>query len=615
MQDPLTTEVQSPFLAGIVEGLNRISTGLDMKSETLTKVSMSPVQGLESSDPRRIYQVADGNRLWLSSPAPQIYLNNSIITPLSNDFTIDYVGGSITFYGSYRPSASDKITVSCDHIYSAPQATGGYQIGIKFSSDFLGMEYSVSSTSEYYTGVVKENLEEIVSVKSPNTEYTVSCKTQDGELFTSSISTDKYYGVYRLSMSSFSATIKVTSIPKSTITVEFIGESYDDAVNSFSKQADDSGNATFSIRYQGNYVVKSYYNDCGSSSVTLDVQNKGQEYTASVSFATLKLKSDVGSTIYLKNGDITISKTSTEEYTVFYIPNFGTWNVYASKDEMDTEYNIEISEYKEYLLEVEYIKDVFGQNSWKTISYVSSNGDASNYWECGDTKTIILNGTANTLTLNNFSIDAFIIGINHNSSREGNNLIHIQLGKVNGALVSLCDNYNDSSTHDGTGFCMNSSETNSGGWSSSAMRNTILGNSAAPDNPAQLSIMSILPEDLRSVMKQCTKYTNNTGGNSDSSSYITTTTDYLSLIAEYEILGSRTQASSYEKNYQSRYEYYSSGNSRIFHRHDITSSSIYSWERSPVANYSGYFCAVGKSGTASASYADASMGCSPIFYV
>jgi len=50
-----------------------------------------------------------------------------------------------------------------------------------------------------------------------------------------------------------------------------------------------------------------------------------------------------------------------------------------------------------------------------------------------------------------------------NASREGNNRIHFQIGKINGTLVGLVDgNYGNSTSTTGA-FTMNTSYTNSGG--------------------------------------------------------------------------------------------------------------------------------------------------------
>lgn len=116
IQDPLSDEVQSPLIAGITEALNKISAGLEMGTESLEAVRLDPVGGQNPDDPRRIYQVENGKRLWLKSPAPKVYLNGGLVTSSEKDFSVDYIGGSITFVGEYRPEEVDTLTVSFTHI-------------------------------------------------------------------------------------------------------------------------------------------------------------------------------------------------------------------------------------------------------------------------------------------------------------------------------------------------------------------------------------------------------------------------------------------------------------------------------------------------------------------
>ena len=116
-------------------------------------------------------------------------------------------------------------------------------------------------------------------------------------------------------------------------------------------------------------------------------------------------------------------------------------------------------------------------------------------------------------------------------------------------------------------------------------------------------------------MQPMTIYTDNTGGGSDNASYVTKTTDYLPLLAEYEIFGTRSYANSAEKNYQAQYAYYSAGNSKVKYRHSATGSAAWWWERSPFYDYSGGFCCVNTDGTASCTDARYSYGVAPAFRV
>lgn len=257
------------------------------------------------------------------------------------------------------------------------------------------------------------------------------------------------------------------------------------------------------------------------------------------------------------------------------------------------------------------ISSTLNSNSWATIKAVSDAGKGDSYWDVGDTKTITINGTVQGFTFSNLSIAVFILGFNHNSSWDGNNRIHFQIGKISNKLVGLCDsNYG---SYVSSGFCMNTSRTNSGGWSNSHMRKTVLGNSGTPSSPPANSLLAALPADLRAVMKSVYKYTDNTGGGSDTASYVTATTDYLFLLAEFEYHGKRTYANSAEQNYQKQYDYYKAGNSKVHYRHDNTGSEVYAWTRSAYSSHSSFFCLVYTGGTPGGANADYSWALAPGF--
>ena len=257
------------------------------------------------------------------------------------------------------------------------------------------------------------------------------------------------------------------------------------------------------------------------------------------------------------------------------------------------------------------INTTLNSNSWATIKAVSDAGKGDSYWDVGDTKTITINGTVQGFTFSNLSIAVFILGFNHNSNREGSSRIHFQIGKISNKLVGLCDNSYGS--YVSSGFCMNTSRTNSGGWNGSYMRKTVLGNSGTPSSPPANTLLAALPADLRAVMKSVTKYSDNTGGGSDNAGYVTATTDYLFLLAEFEYHGSRSYANSAEQNYQKQYDYYKAGNSKVHYRHDSTGTAVSAWTRSAGSGYSYTFCLVNTDGTPSDPNADFSGALAPGF--
>ena len=253
--------------------------------------------------------------------------------------------------------------------------------------------------------------------------------------------------------------------------------------------------------------------------------------------------------------------------------------------------------------------------TWAQISELSSAGTAANYWAVGDTKTITINGKVGNTTFSNLSVDAFILGFNHNSNREGANRIHFKIGKINGAHIALCDSNYGSSGSSASYFQMNASNTNSGGWNGSSMRNTLLGNSGTPTSPPSGSLLAALPSDLRAVMKAVTKYSDNTGKGKGYPGYVTSTIDYLFLLSEFEYHGARTYANSAEQNYQAQYDYYKAGNSKIHYKHNATGTAAYAWCRSVYSDNSDSFCRVNTGGSAGSGNATHSRGVAPGFCV
>ena len=226
--------------------------------------------------------------------------------------------------------------------------------------------------------------------------------------------------------------------------------------------------------------------------------------------------------------------------------------------------------------------------TWEEIRAISDAGLASVYFNVGDRKAVALKGTAGSLKLDG-TYYCHIIGINHNSSIEGKNRIHFQFGYSSiseGVPIAFYD-ADDSGTHtSGSHFNMNNANSNSGGWENSRMRTTIIP-----------TFKACLPSDLQTVLKTVTKYSDNTGGGSDTASYVTATTDEIFLLSEWEVSGERKYANSAEQNYQAQYAYYSAGNSKIRYRHSSISSAALWWLRSVRASASNSFCRVRDNGS------------------
>ena len=139
-----------------------------------------------------------------------------------------------------------------------------------------------------------------------------------------------------------------------------------------------------------------------------------------------------------------------------------------------------------------------------------------------------------------------------------------------------------------TTYVMNSSNTNSGGWKSCAMRTSTMA-----------TMKGYLPSAWQSAIKPVNKASGTGGG---SSSGTETVSDSCFLLAEIEIFGSTTYSVSGEGT---QYAYYKAGNSKVKNKSGSAGSW---WERSPRSGNSYYFCRVGSGGTAGIDYANYSYG-------
>lgn len=202
---------------------------------------------------------------------------------------------------------------------------------------------------------------------------------------------------------------------------------------------------------------------------------------------------------------------------------------------------------------------VFSNNEWSAIIDACQSGNVPETWVVGDHKNMAINGVS-------YRID--IIGKNHDTYTAG--------GKAP-LTFQLHDCYGEAKN-------MNSSDTNSGGWTSCAMRSTHL--------PAILALMSTEVQDgIREVNKRTL---------SRSSIRPKTTADKLFLLSEIEIFGIITYSG---KGEGTQYEYYKAGNSKVKKRNG---SAAPWWERSPVQSDSMKFCIVGS--TADVYYASDEAG-------
>ncbi len=205
----------------------------------------------------------------------------------------------------------------------------------------------------------------------------------------------------------------------------------------------------------------------------------------------------------------------------------------------------------------------FADNDWAAIIDACHKNQVPDTWLVGNSKTMLIGGA-------DYQID--IIGKGHDDYVDGSGKapLTFQLHNCYGELKN-----------------MNSTNTNSGGWTSCAMRQT--------DLPA---ILSQMPTEVRSGIREVNKLTS--AGNR--SATINTTADKLFLPSEIEIFGSVSYSKSGEGT---QYDYYKAGNSRV--KNYNGSASIW-WERSPRGDSSEQFCEIYSDGSADAATARGAYG-------
>ena len=266
-----------------------------------------------------------------------------------------------------------------------------------------------------------------------------------------------------------------------------------------------------------------------------------------------------GAAVTATKGNNTVSGTSVNGVCTIIVPEAGTWSVKATRNGKTSDTK-SVTFTDRYALTLSFLNDNFADNDWASIIAACHSGSVPSTWVVGNSKTMTINGAS-------YQVD--IIGKNHDTYTSG--------GKAP-LTFQLHDCYGETKN-------MNSSDTNSGGWTSCAMRSTHL--------PA---ILALMPTEVQNGIREVNKMTSA----GSQSATINTTADKLFLLSEIEIFGSVSYSKSGEGT---QYDYYKAGNSKV---KNYNGSANRWWERSPNASNSTRFCLANSDGNAyiyDASYA------------
>lgn len=194
---------------------------------------------------------------------------------------------------------------------------------------------------------------------------------------------------------------------------------------------------------------------------------------------------------------------------------------------------------------------VFANNTWEQIIEACHNNAVPDTWKVADQKPMTINGA-------DYSID--IIGKNHDDYSDGS-------GKAP-LTFQMHDCY-------GTNYAMNASSTNSGGWTSCAMRSKHL--------PA---ILALMPTEVQNGIREVNKLTSA----GSKSATINTTADKLFLLSETEMFSKKQYSTGGEGT---KYDYYNRIDTMVKNQNG---NAIVWWERSPNASDTKSFCDISANG-------------------
>ena len=370
-----------------------------------------------------------------------------------------------------------------------------------------------------------------------------------------------------------------------------------------------------------------------AKSVTWSIDKAAGSLTLSASSVTLNTSNLTKTVTVTRAGDGTITATSNNTSVATVSVSGTTITIsHVNKTTGSATITVKVAagtnhtapSNKTIAVTAQFVSATLNDNDWATISDVAAAGTGDSYWDVGDCKAVSVSGTVGTQSISG-TYYVYILGFAHNGATGTIDFGTFKSAASGGKDICLIGSMYDSSSTDGTKyFNMNhDSNTNSGGWKGCDLRYDVLGSTntdgedagtTTATSPVSGTLMAALPSDLRAVMKPMTIYTDNTGGGDDIAYKVTTSVDYLPLLAEYEIFGKRSGANSAEQNYQKQYSYYSSGNSKVKYRHSWNTYAAIWWERSPFCA-SNFFCNVSTNGGASAGDAKYPYGLAPVFRV
>ena len=263
------------------------------------------------------------------------------------------------------------------------------------------------------------------------------------------------------------------------------------------------------------------------------------------------------------DGTVVVNSTTKNAYKNTYLEDTGltSGNTYYYRFytyNTDKVYNDSSS----MTIKMTEVSATLADNSWETISTIAEDGVASSIWSIGDEIDIILSGTYNV------TIPLQIWDFNHFDKSDSSGKAGITFG-CKKLMIGT-----------GTMNLFTSAESTFN-WNNTSMKNTIM-----PD------ILSSMPSELQSIIKEVNTYANR-GGGSSSSSVGLLSTDKVFIPGFTELFGSGLNATQTRtESNQTQFPIFTDDYSRMRLVKNSTSTYGGYWTRSPSYNYAYgfYYC-------------------------
>lgn len=367
-----------------------------------------------------------------------------------------------------------------------------------------------------------------------------------------------------------------------------------------------SGKWTFQIPSYGVWNITATLN--GQTATTSVSVTEVKQYTVTLTYfaATIAVTYPSGSTCTCSNGTTTLTAPNTTGSYTFTVPSAGTWTVKSTNGTDTAQQAVSITangqstsvtlSYKPTASTspksgVNYTPGISGLTAEKMSLYaeaISRNSAITNttstvYIDDGASHYKISTGDKISIAINGTAYEFRVLGFNHDTLTSSTAYGSATATGKAGMTLQMVNCLAATAK-------MNSSNTNSGGWESCAMRTSNMA-----------TYLSQLTSAWQSVVKQVNKLSSP----GSQSTTIKTTADKLFLLSEVEIFGSTTYSVSGEGT---QYAYCKANNTVSDRVKTVNGSANSWWERSPYASGSAGFCLVGSSSYASYNVASASSG-------